>query len=322
MATLRQLGKTSIEVTPVGLGCWQFSSGKGLAGKFWEKIPQLAVNGIVAAALAGGVNWFDTAEMYGNGASERTLSAALRQAGKSNGDVVIASKWNPFFRTQSSIRSTIRQRRGCLAPFAIDLHQVHNPFGLSTVESEMAAMAELVAAGDIRAVGVSNFNAARMRRAHAALKKQGLVLASNQVKYSLLDRRVETRGILAAARELGITIIAYSPLEQGLLTSKYPADRLTVKKRPGPRKWMRAFRTKGLARSRSLIKELGQVARAHGATAGQVALAWLCRFHADLVVVIPGSSRVEQAVENCGALDLILSPLELDRLDQLSRPFR
>lgn len=322
MATLRQLGKTGIEVTPVGLGCWQFSSGKGLAGKFWEKIPQPAVNGIVAAALAGGINWFDTAEMYGNGASERALSAALRQAGKSNGDVVIASKWNPFFRTQRSIRSTIRQRRDCLAPFGIDLHQVHNPFGLSTVESEMAAMAELVAAGDIRAVGVSNFNAARMRRAHAALKKQGLVLASNQVKYSLLDRRVETLGILAAARELGITIIAYSPLEQGLLTGKYHADPEHVQNRPGPRKWMKAFRTKGLARSRSLIKELGQVARAHGATAGQVALAWLCRFHADLVTVIPGSSRVEQAVENCGALDLILSPLELDRLDQLSRPFR
>jgi aryl-alcohol dehydrogenase-like predicted oxidoreductase len=320
--TLRRLGKTNIEVTPVGLGCWQFSAGQGLAGRFWEAIPQSTVDQIVEASLAAGINWFDTAEMYGNGASECALAAALRHAGKTSGEVVVATKWSPFFRTARSIRSTIQQRLRCLAPFAIDLHQVHNPFSFSSVEAEMSVMADLVAAKNIRAVGVSNFDVARMRRAHAALVKRGLVLASNQVKYSLLDRRVESNGVLAAAKELAVTIIAYSPLEQGLLTGKYHRHPEYVKMRPGPRKWMSRFRAQGLERTRPLIEELSKIAQAHDASAGQVALAWLYQFHSGLVVVIPGASRIEQAVENRGALDLTLSPLELDRLDQLSRPFR
>jgi aryl-alcohol dehydrogenase-like predicted oxidoreductase len=318
MVMRRRLGGTDIEVTPVGLGCWQFSAGQGLAGKFWEAIPQSTVNQVVEASLAGGINWFDTAEMYGNGASERALASALKRAGKRNGDVVVATKWSPIFRRAKSISSTIQQRVDCLAPFAIDLHQVHNPAGFSSVEAEMSAMADLVADKKIRAVGVSNFGVARMRRAHAALAKRGLVLASNQVKYSLLDRRVESKGILAAARELGVTIIAYSPLEQGLLTGKYHQHPEFVKTRPGPRKWMGRFRAQGLERSRPLIEELGKIALAQGATCGQVALAWLYQFHSN-VVVIPGASRAEQAVENRGALDVTLSPDELGKLDQMSR---
>ena len=315
-----KLGRTDIVVTPVGLGCWQFSAGRGLAGKFWEALPQSTVNQIVEAALIGGINWFDTAEMYGNGDSERALAAALENAGKTNGDVIVATKWSPILRTAKSIKFTIQQRLSCLAPFAIDLHQVHNPLGFSSIEAEMSAMAALAGEKKIRAIGVSNFSVARMRRAHAALAKRGLVLASNQVKYSLLDRRIESNGTLAAAKELEVAIIAYSPLEQGLLTGKYHQDPEYVKARPGPRKWMRRFRAKGLERSRPLIEELGSIALAHGATCGQIALAWLCQFHPN-VVVIPGASRVEQAVENRGALELTLSPYELDKLDQLSRQF-
>jgi aryl-alcohol dehydrogenase-like predicted oxidoreductase len=318
---LRRLGKTEIEITPVGLGCWQFSAGQNLAGKFWEVLSQSRVDQVVEASLAGGINWFDTAEIYGNGASERALAAALNRAGKRNGEIVIATKWSPIFRTAKSVRSTIGQRLSCLAPFNIDLHQVHNPFGFSSVEAEMNAMADLVADKRIRAVGVSNFNAKRTRRAHTAVAKRGLALASNQVKYSLLDRAIESNGTLAAARELNVTIIAYSPLEQGLLTGKYHSNPDYVRSRPGPRKWMRHFRSKGLERSRPLVAELEKIAQAHGATPGQVALAWLCQFHQDLVVVIPGASRVEQAVENSGALQLTLSRLELNRLDQLSRQF-
>jgi len=320
MAIRLRLGKTDIEVTPVGLGCWQFSAGQGLSGKFWEAIPQTVVDQVVEASLAGGINWFDTAEMYGNGLSERALAAALKHSGKTNGEVVVATKWSPFFRTAKSIASTIGQRLSCLAPFAIDLHQVHNPLSFSSVEAEMKAMAHLVADRKIRAVGVSNFSVARMRRAHGSLARHGLALASNQVKYSLLDRRVESDGTLAAARDLGVTIIAYSPLEQGLLTGKYHQNPEYVKTRPGPRKWMRRFRARGLDRSRPLIEELGRIALAHGASSAQVALAWLYQFHPN-VVVIPGASRLEQAVENRGALGVTLSPHELDKLDQLSRQF-
>jgi len=315
-----RLGRTDVEVSPVGLGCWQFSAGRGLAGKFWDAIPQPAMDQIVEASLAGGITWFDTAEMYGNGASERALAAALGHAGRANGDVVVATKWSPFFRTAASIAATVQQRLENLAPFAIDLHQVHNPFGFSSVESEMRAMVGLVAEGKVRAVGVSSFDAARMRRAHAALAQHGVRLASNQVKYSLLDRRVESSGALAEARELGVTIIAYSPLEQGLLTGKFHKHPELVGKKPGPRKWMGRFRSRGLERSRPLVEELSKIARAYGATSGQVALAWLYQFHPN-VVVIPGASSLEQAVENRGALELTLSPGELDRIDYLSRQF-
>jgi aryl-alcohol dehydrogenase-like predicted oxidoreductase len=317
----RRMGKTDIEVTPVGLGCWQFSSGQGMGGRFWEALTQQTVNEVVAVSLERGINWFDTAEMYGRGASERALAAALQAAGKAGGDVVVATKWLPFFRTAGSIKSTIDERLRCLSPFGIDLHQVHQPLGFSSVEAEMAALADLVGQKRIRAVGVSNFSPARMRRAHAALAARRIPLASHQVKYSLLDRRIESDGTLAAAKELGVTIIAYSPLAQGLLTGRYHEDPGYVRTRPGPRKWMRPFSAKGLERSRPLIEELRRIAAAHGATMGQVALAWLCQFHGDTVVVIPGASRATQAEENAGALELRLSRGELDRIDELSRQF-
>ncbi len=292
-----------------------------MAGRFWEALTQQTVNEVVAVSLERGINWFDTAEMYGRGASERALAAALQTAGKAGGDVVVATKWFPFFRTAGSIKATIDERLRCLSPFGIDLHLVHQPVGFSSVEAEMAAMADLVGQKRIRAVGVSNFNPARMRRAHAALAARRIPLAANQVRYSLLDRRIESDGTLAAAKELGVTIIAYSPLAQGLLTGRYHEDPDYVRTRPGPRKWMRPFSAKGLERSRPLIEELRKIAAAHGAAAGQVALAWLCQFHGDTVVAIPGASRAAQAEENAGALELSLSRGELDTIDQLSRQF-
>jgi len=321
VAVRRRLGRTEIEVTPVGLGCWQFSGGTGISGKFWEALSQRTVDEVVAVSLKRGIDWFDTAEMYGRGASERALASALQAAGKGPGDVAVATKWMPLLRTAGSIKSTIGKRLRCLSPFGIDLHQVHQPVGLSSVEAEMVAMADLAAEKKIRAVGVSNFNQARMRRAHAALAARGIPLASNQVRYNLVDRRIESDGTLAAAKELSVTIIAYSPLGQGLLTGKYHEDPSYVKSRPGPRKWMRPFRPKGLERTRPLIDELKKIAAAHGATAGQVALAWLCQFQGDAVVAIPGASRPEQAAENAGALELTLSQGEAARIDELSRQF-
>jgi aryl-alcohol dehydrogenase-like predicted oxidoreductase len=116
-----------------------------------------------------------------------------------------------------------------------------------------------------------------------------------------------------------VTIIAYSPLAQGLLTGRYHEDPNYVRTRPGPRKWMRPFSATGLQRSRPLIDELRKIAAAHGATAGQVALAWLCQIHGETVVVIPGASRPEQAAENASALALTLTGAELTRIDELSR---
>jgi aryl-alcohol dehydrogenase-like predicted oxidoreductase len=318
----RRLGSTSIEITAIGLGCWQFSGGHGLVGGYWEALAQEAVDGIVRVALDGGVNWFDTAEAYGKGRSERALACALAAAGRKDGDVVVATKWWPVLRSARSIRATIDERLRCLDGFSIDLHQVHQPFSFSSVEAEMEAMAELVAAKKIRAVGVSNFSAARMRRAQAALARRGIPLASNQVRYSLVDRRIESNGILDTARELGVTIIAYSPLGQGILSGRFHDDPALILTRPGPRRHMSAFRASGLARTRPLVDEVRRIAAARGVTPSQVALNWLLHAHGETVVAIPGASRPRHAEDAAGAMGFRLAPDEIGRLEQLSRPFR
>jgi len=308
-------------VSAIGLGCWQFSNGGGIVGSFWGDVPQTVVDAIVRASLAGGVDWFDTAEIYGGGRSERALARALAAAGKKSGDVVVATKWWPALRTAASIRRTIGERLDCLAPYAIDLHQVHEPVAIATVAAQMNAMAELVGERKIRAVGVSNFSARRMRAAHAALAARGLPLASNQVRYSLVDRRIERNGVLAAAKELGVAVIAYSPLGQGILSGKFHDDPKQVAARPFPRSVLPAFRARGLARTRPLIDELRAVASAHGATPAQVALAWLLQFHGDAVVAIPGATREGHVEANVGSMHLALTAKELARLDEVSRPF-
>jgi aryl-alcohol dehydrogenase-like predicted oxidoreductase len=322
MAERRKLGRTSIEVTPIGLGCWQFSEGRGLVGGFWEALPQATVNEIVAVALGAGINWFDTAESYGGGRSERALAAALSAAGRKDGEVVVATKWWPFLRSARNIKATIDTRLRCLGGFSIDLYQVHMPFSFSSVEAEMEAMADLVEGGRIRAVGVSNFSATQMRRAHAALAKRGVPLASNQVRYNLVQRGIESNGVLSAAKELGVTLIAYSPLAQGILSGRFHDDPALIRTRPGPRRYMPAFGARGLTRTQGLVDELRRVAREHAATPAQVALSWLVSFHGETVVAIPGASRPQHAAEAAGALGLRLSQEQLVRLDEVSRSLR
>jgi aryl-alcohol dehydrogenase-like predicted oxidoreductase len=313
---LRRLGKTEVELTALGLGCWQFSSGFGPVKGYWSDVDQPTVNEIVSGALKGGINWFDTAEAYGGGKSELALSQALQAAGKKPGEVRVATKWLPVMRTAGDIPKSIGSRIEKLAPFAIDLYQVHQPISLSTVEEEMRQMAGLVREGKIRAVGVSNFNQQRMRRAHGELNKQGLVLASNQVKYSLVDRGIEDEGVIAAAKELGITVIAYSPLAQGVLTGRFHDDPAALTAVTRAR---RIYSMRGLEKLRPLVDEVKAVAKAHGATAAQVALAWVTQFHGDTVVAIPGATKVKQLEDNVAALELTLTRAELDALDQKSR---
>jgi aryl-alcohol dehydrogenase-like predicted oxidoreductase len=313
-----RLGGTRIEITPIGLGCWQFSRAHGYVGRFWDDLPEEGIREIVARSLEGGINWFDTAEIYGWGRSETALAAALRANGVRPGEIIVATKWFPFLRRAGSIRRTIGERLKALGGYPVDLHQIHAPVSLSGVRSEMRVMARLVREGAIGSVGVSNYSAGQMRRAHAALRREGLVLASNQVKYSLLHRKIERNGVLETAKELGITIIAYSPLAQGILSGKYHEDPARIKQRPGPRKSMPAFKRRALLRTRPLIEELRSIAEAHGATPAQVALSWLTRIHGDTVVVIPGAVDAEQARQNAGALDLTLSVDEIERLDGLS----
>jgi aryl-alcohol dehydrogenase-like predicted oxidoreductase len=316
---MRTLGKTGIAITPIGLGMMEFSGGAGLFGKVFPVISQEDKNGIVRAALDGGINWFDTAEMYGNGLSERSLAAALKAAGKADGDVVVATKWWPLLRTADSIPRTVGDRLRFLDGYSIGTYMVHQPFGFSSVEAEMDAMAGLVKDRKIRSVGVSNFNARRMRRAQAALQKHGLPLAVNQMQYSLLDRSIETNGVLEAARELGVTIIAYTPLGQGVLTGKYHRDPALVAAKPAV--WRARYR-RHIEKARPLVAALEEIGADHGASAAQVALNWIVSFHGDRIVTIPGVTKVRQAEESAGAMTFRLTDAELARLDGLSRQYR
>jgi aryl-alcohol dehydrogenase-like predicted oxidoreductase len=317
----RRLGRTELEITPIGLGCMQFSGpGRG-ARMAMRPLEQDAVSGVVRAALDAGISWFDTAEMYGNGHSERALTTALAVAGVRPGQTTIATKWVPFARTAGNLTRTIDVRLECLQGFAIDLYQIHLPYlSLSGIPAQMRAMAGLVRAGRIRAVGVSNFSARQLEVAHRALAAEGIPLASNQVRINLLHRAIETNGVLAAARRLGVTLIAHSPLEGGILTGRFHRDPSLVAKLPPIRRLGRHgyLRPRGLARCTGLIDELQVIADAQGATAAQVALSWLVTNYGDTVVAIPGASSPRQATEAGAAPGVTLGEKELARLNELS----
>ena len=319
------LGRSEIKITKIGLGCWQFSGGSGGVGsRYWPTLSPEIMNEIVKTALDGGINWFDTAETYGGGKSEKNLANALHAAGMKNGDVIIATKWWPFPRRAKSIRKTIDKRLHYLDGFGIDCYQIHQSFSLSSTKALMNAMADLVKNGKIRSIGVSNWSAKKMRSAHEILEeKHGLPLVSNQVKYSLLDRKIETNEIVETAKELGITVIAYSPLEQGLLTGRFHEDPSLIKKLGRMRKMMSfGLRPKKkLKRTRPLIDTLGEIAQAHNATAAQISLNWLIDFHGDSVVAIPGASKVSQIKQNIGAMRVKLSKDEMSRIDELTKQF-
>ena len=174
----------------------------------------------------------------------------------------------------------------------------------------MNALADQVEQGRIRAVGVSNYTAKQMRRAHAALAKRGIVLASNQVQYSLLHRAPEQNGVLATCRELDVRLIAYSPLAKGALTGKYHNGEAVR----GARKGVRFFRPAALQASAPLIALMAQIGAAHGdKTPAQVALNWLIH---QGTLPIPGAKNASQATSNAGALGWDLSDEEFEQISQ------
>jgi aryl-alcohol dehydrogenase-like predicted oxidoreductase len=315
----RPLGQTGMQITPIGLGVMQFSGGSGLFSMGFPELSQDEMNAIIKAALDGGINWFDTAEMYGRGNSERGLAAALKTLGKQDDEVIVGTKWFPIFRTAKNIYRTIDDRLRYLDGYTIDLYMVHQPWGFSSPEAEMNAMADLVEDGKIRSVGVSNFNADQMKRAHDALAKRGLPLAVNQVQYSLLNRKIETNGILDTAKELGITIVAWSPLASGILGGRYHNDPDLYNQLSFGRKMMMRNKIKD---SGPIIEALKVIAQKYDATAAQVALNWLVNFYGETVVAIPGASKVHQAEESTGVMKFKLSDEEMAQLDTLSSDYR
>lgn len=300
------IGRTSLQVAPLGVGTWQWGD-----ARYWGYGGAYARTEVAAAYQASrqaGIDFFDTAEIYGSGMSEQNLGELVRAEAE---QVVIATKFAPLPGrwTRSSVAAACAASLRRLGLARVDLYQIHWPYTFISIEALMSALADLVAAGRVRAVGVSNFSAAQMERAHRALERRGVSLASNQVHYSLLHRKPEQNGVLTACRDLGVTLIAYSPLEQGILTGKFhDGERI-----PGAmRRRMRGVSPSRLRATEPLIGALREIGEAHGGkTPAQVALNWLmCQG----TLPIPGAKNGEQAAANAGALGWQLSDAEFERL--------
>jgi len=308
------LGPTTIQVPALCIGTWAW--GDQLFWAYGKDYGKEQVEQAFYAAIEAGITFFDTAEVYGPGESERLLGEFIRHCDR---PVQIATKYGPLpWRLfGSAVDDALRDSLFRLQLSRVDLYQVHWPFTfLMSQETLMDALARQVQAGRIGAVGVSNYSAAQMQQAHDRLKQWGVPLAANQVRYSLLSREIERNGILAKARELGVTILAYSPLAQGLLTGKYKPDQTPELR--GARSISPKFKPEGLRKIAPLIRALEQLGETHDRTPAQVALNWLIA--QGNVIPIPGAKTADQATQNAGALGWSLTEAEVAKLTEVSEP--
>ncbi len=299
-----------LQLPQMGFGTWAW--GDKLFWNYGSDYGDTELKLAFQAAIAAGVTLFDTAEVYGLGKSEELLGKFAREAKVS---IQIATKFAPvpWRFTAQSVADALTASLKRLNVARVDVYQVHWPFELFlTPIVLMNALADEYEQGRIGAVGVSNYSANQMREAYGILAARGVPLAVNQVSYSLLDRQIETNGVLAAARELGVTILAYSPLAQGLLTGRYTPDKPPT----GARSWDRRFSTEGLAKIAPTIALLKSIGQELDKTPAQVALNWLIA--QPNVIPIPGVKSAAQVVQNAGALGWELSKEAVDRLSRVS----
>ncbi|AFY48340.1 putative oxidoreductase, aryl-alcohol dehydrogenase like protein [Nostoc sp. PCC 7524] len=310
------LGKNGPSVTPLCLGTWAW--GDKLFWNYGDDYGPEQLQAAFTAALEAGITFFDTAEVYGLGLSEKFLGQFLQQTQQ---PVQIATKFGPLpWRfTGQSVSDALTDSLKRLQVESIALYQVHWPFAFFlSQETLLNTLADEVKRGRIAAVGVSNYSAAQMREAHQILAARGVPLAVNQVRYSLLTRQIEGDGTFATARELGVTILAYSPLAQGLLTGKYTPE--SADNPSGARKLDPRFSKEGLQKIAPVISLLRNLGEKYDRTPAQVALNWLIA--QGNVIPIAGVKTAEQVQQNAGALGWKLSDDEVEELEKVSRPWR
>lgn len=290
----------------MGLGAWQW--GDRLIWQFGQKYHEEDVREAFDASIDAGIQLVDTAEVYGNGRSEQLLGQFYRTTQQ---PVIIATKFFPFpWRLRKkSLLHALKRSLNRIGVDAVDLYQVHQPLPPVPIETWMEAMIMAVDEGLTRTVGVSNYNQTQMVRAYSLLARKGVPLASNQISYSLLNRKIEKNNLLARCHELGIRVIAYSPIEKGLLSGKYSPE--------NPPPGIRGQRYAGiLPKIGSLLKLMTEIGQDHsGKSNVQVALNW-CISKGTLP--IPGAKNAEQAQENAGALGWSLTEEEIEKLDEAS----
>jgi aryl-alcohol dehydrogenase-like predicted oxidoreductase len=295
-----------LHAVEMGLGAWQW--GDRVVWQYGHGYGEQQVHEAFLATVSEGIRFIDTAELYGNGLSESLLGRFMKMTDQ---PVLIATKFFPwpwrFYK--GAITRALKGSLARLEMESVDLYQIHWPSPIMNTDSLMAGLAECVKSGMTRTVGVSNFGQSRMLAAYSSLAQLNVPLASNQVHYSLLSRAVEKNGTLARCKELGIRLIAYSPIEKGLLAGKYSAEN------PPPGSRSRNYAGL-LPKLPALLKLMTEIGQDHGGkTHAQIALNWvICKG----ALPIPGAKNATQAQENAGALGWRLTDEEMARLDATS----
>jgi len=297
----RTLGGSGIRVSPLGAGTNRWAQGSN----------DEAVFETFRSLVDAGVNFFDTAEIYNMGRSERLLGACLQQYQR---PVIIASKFmpSPWRLSSGQFMNALNASLNRLGIRTIDLYFIHFPYTMLSVETLMDFMAQAVKTGKVRSVGVSNFNAEQMRRAATQLARHGIPLAANEVRYNLLHRQPETDGVLEACRELNVALVAYRPLEGGRLmrditpTASSGSSSMGGQEETG-------------SKEEVLQKALKVIAQQRRKSLSQVALNWLLR-RDEHVIPIPGTTDARHALENIGSLGWELSDDEFAAIDRASSP--
>ena len=298
-----------LHTTEIGLGAWAW--GDRMVWNYGKGYTDADIEAGFRISLENGVHFVDTAEIYGNGRSERLLGQFLK---RTEVPVIVATKFFPLpWRfSKANVTRALRRSLERLGLERVDLYQIHMPTPLVPVETFAEGLASAHRLGLARAVGVSNYDKNQMQRAYTVLAKYEIPLASNQVEYHLLNRSVEKNGLLARCQELGIRLIAYSPLAMGLLTGKYNPENPP----PGMRSGKYGSILKEIQPLIRLLTGIGQ--DLGGKSAAQVAINWcICKG----TLPIPGAKNVRQAEMNAGAAGWRLSEEQMQALDIASDPF-
>jgi len=308
----RRLGNSDLEVTPIGIGAW------AMGGAGWQFAwgPQDDNQSIAAirTALEAGINWIDTAAVYGLGHSEEVVARALE--GVSPQPYVFTKcerAWNEKREIVPSLRAA-SIRRECedslrrLKRDVIDLYQVHWPDPDPDIEEGWCEMARLKNEGKVRWIGVSNFSVAQIKRARAIAP-----VTSLQPPYNLLTRQAEQE-LLPYCLDNGIGVIVYSPMKSGLLTGKMTKERVAALPEDDFRRRTPAFQEPQLSRNLEVVEKLRAIGARHGRTPGDVAIAWTLR-HPAVTAAIVGMRSAEQAREILGARDFRLTPSEIEEIE-------
>ena len=309
-----RFGKTELEITPVGFGAWAIGGG-GWAAAWGPQDDDEAV-GAIRRAVELGINWVDTAAVYGLGHSEELVARALKNVPEADRPYVFTKcslVWDEDgdisnVLKKDSVKRECEESLGRLQVDVIDLYQIHWPRPDEEIEEGWEALAELKDEGKVRHIGVSNFDDGQMKRANAMAPVETL-----QPPYNMLRRDVEDE-ILPYARENDIGVIVYSPMASGLLTGKMTRERVENMPSDDWRRNNEQFNDPRLSKNLDLVEKLREIGQRHDKSPAEVAIAWTLR-HPAVSAAIVGGRRPDQVDGIVGAADFRLSEDEIDEIE-------